>query len=265
MEVSDKLLKYIAGGLGVLLVVGALYLAWQKHSFESQVRDLQNEVAKRDQTIEVQKDVYAKLDLQVKDLKSTIDTSTEAGKRLADEVAKSKAELVSVTNTLVKLQKQVAEGKGGQTDVPGPKPGDPTRKKVTFGQDFGYARVDGFTLTDPPEYHLELGQGSRPLKLSLALTQQKDRSWRTLVASSDPNVSLDIGVTAVNPFVLEPRWYENLRLTLDLGAGSGGVLAGVGASARFNQFDIGPKIWGVTNGGGSVFYGGSVSWSPFQR
>lgn len=265
MEVSDKIIKYITITLGALLLAGVLYFAYQKHTFEAQVRDLQNQVAQRDKTIEVQKDVYAKLTLQVDDLKTSIDTSTAEGKRLADEVAKTKGELVTVTNTLVQLKKQVAEGKGTQTDVPGGKPGDPARKRVDFAKDFGFAGVTGFTLTDPPEYHLELGQGSRPLKLALALTQQKDRSWRTLVTSSDSNVAVDIGVTAVNPLVLEPKWYEGLKLTADLGFGSGGALGGVGASFKLGQFDLGPKVWGVTTGGGHTFYGGGVSWAPFQR
>ncbi len=257
MEVSPRLIKYTAIVLGALLTCGALYLAYERRQHSSEVRELQNQLAAKDKTIEVQKDVYAKLTLQVEDLKTSIDTSTAAGQRLADEVKKSKGDLLSVSNALIQLRDQVAKGKGTQTEQAG-------RKRVEFGQDFGYARVDGFTLTDPPEFQLKLGQGSRPLKLALALTQQRDRSWRTLVASSDPNVAVDIGITAVNPLILEPRWYEKLRVHLDLGAGDG-VLAGAGASYSFGRFDLGPSVWATTLGGGSKFYGLNLSWAPFKR
>lgn len=258
MEVSDRIFRYVAIGLGTLLVVGALYFAWHKHSVETQIRELQNRVAQRDQTIEVQKGIFAKLTQQVSDLKTAIDTSTEEGKRLADEVKKSKAELVSVSNAVVQLKEQVAKGKGQQQDLGG------GRTKITFDQDFGYARVSGYTITNPPDYELHLGPGGKPLKLTLALTQQKDGSWKTLTSSSDPNVAVDIGVTAVNPNVLKAKWYEGLRLNMDLGVGDG-VLAGVGASARFGRFDVGPKVWALTLDGGKVFYGGSLSWAPFAR
>lgn len=257
MEVSDKIIKYAAAAMFVLALIagGALYFANRSH--QADLVRLQNEIAKRDQTIEVQKGVYAKLTVQLDDLKGSIDTTSESGKKLADEVRKSKAELIAVNNALLKLKEQVAQGKGTQTE---PTPG---RLKVEFAQDFGYARVDGFTLTNPPEYQLRLSQGGTPLRLTLALTQQPDRSWKTLVASSDSNIAVDIGVSSVNPLALEPRWYEKLQLSLSFGVGHG-VITGLGASYRLGAFEVGPGVWATTDGP-SVYYGGSISWAPFMR
>jgi hypothetical protein len=259
----DKIWKYLTIGLMAALVALAVYGFFAFRSRDATIAKLMNDVAIRDVTIEVQKGVFTKLTQQLDDVKIAIDQSTTEGKALTAELKKNKAELLAVTNALIQLREQVAKGQGTQTDVPGTKPGDPTRKKVTFGQDFGYARVDGFTLTDPPEYELKLGQGSKPLKLELAIAQQKDKSWRTYVTSSDPNVGIDIGVTAVNPYILESSWYEKIKVHADLGVGNG-VLGGVGAAYQFGQFDVGPSIWGVTMSGGGVFYGINFSWAPFK-
>ena len=252
----DKIYKWAAIAMMAVTFSLATYGYFKFNAYEKQIVKLQNEIAARDTTIEVQKQVYAKLALQLDDLKTTIDTSTAEGKRLAEELKKNKAELVAVNNSIILLKDQVAKGQGQQTDVGG-------RKKVEFAQDFGYAKVTGFTLTDPPEYQLKLGQGSKPLKLTMALTQQKDGSWKQFVTSSDENVGVDIGVTAVNPYILEPSWYEKIRVHMDFGVGSG-VLGGVGASYQVGQFDFGPSIWGVTSGGGQAFYGLNFSWAPFK-
>jgi len=263
MTISNKLATYIAVILGVLLVVGVLGFAWTQHQHQQQVIVLQNEVAKKDSTVETQRDVYAKLAVQYKDASVALDTSSADVKRLAAEVKKTHADLLSVQSVVVKLRSQVGTGTGTQTTEPSA--GAEVRTKVAFGQDFGYARVDGWTLTNPGEYHLALAQGSRPLKLTVALEQQPDGSWKTLASSSDSSIGLDIGVSAVSPYILRTRWYEDVKLSVDLAASSQGVLGGLGASVRVGQFDLGPKVWGTTVGGGAVFYGGSISWAPFKK
>lgn len=259
LNLSEKTLQIIAGILGVVLAAIIGFALHQDRRHERELIALQNEVAKRDKTIEVQKQVYAKLIPQIESMKGSIDTNTAEGKRLADEIKKQKAELVSVNNALIKLKDQVAEGIGKQEPV------SPGRDKVTFDHDFGFAAVSGFTITNPPEYKLKLYQGSKPLKLTLALTQQEDKSWKSYVASSDDSISVEIGVSAVNPYHFDEKWYEKFSLKLDLGVGDG-VLAGFGASYRFGNFNVGPSVWGTISGdNGSVFYGGSFTWSPFKR
>jgi len=266
----EKFGKWAAIILMVTLVALAGFATWKYNDFLRQIRELQNQAAAKDATIEVQKNVFTKLTQQFEDMKLAIDTSTEEGKNLTSEIKKQKAEIVSVTNALAKLKTQVAEGKGGQSDVPGVKPGDPTRKKVTFDKDFGYAAVSGFTLTDPAEWHLELGQGSKPLKLTTAVTQQPDGSWRTYVTSSDANVAFDIGLSAVNPLIFEPHWYEKIKVHLDLGVGSA-LLGGVGASYQVGQFDFGPSLWYTAvkdanqNYVGGTAFGLNFSWAPFKK
>lgn len=253
----EQIKKYLFLAIAAAVVVAAVAGYLKYRSAVRQIVGLQNEIARRDTTIEVQKQVYAKLILQLDDLKSAIDTSTIEGRRLADELKKNRAQVLAVSNELVKLKDQIASGKGVQSETNG-------RKRVEFVQDFGFVRVDGYTLTDPGEFQLKLGQGSRPLRLTTAISQLPDGSWKADVASSDENVAVDIGVAAVNPRVFEPRWYERLKLHLDAGAGlSGGVLAGVGLGYQFGHFDLGPSFWATTLG--NTYAGVNLSWAPFKR
>ncbi len=253
-----QLKKYAALALMAAVLAAGVVGYLKYRSWQNTIVQLQNELAKRDTTIEVQKQVYARLALQLDDLRSVIDTSTAEGKRLANEIKRNKAELVMVNNNLVKLKEQVASGKGAETDVGG-------RKKVEFDKDFGFVHVGGFTLTGPPEFQLKLSQGSRPLKLTTALTQLPDGSWKTDVASSDENVAVEIGVTAVNPLIFQPRWYEKIKINADVAAGGQGILIGLGVSYKLGQFDLGPKIWSVSPDFLSPFYGLGVGWAPFEK
>lgn len=258
MEVSNTVFKYLAIGLSIVIVTGAMFIVWDRRQQERRVVDLQNEIAKRDTTIEVQKNVFAKLTQQVDDLKGMIDTSTEEGRALKKQIERSNSEILALQNVVVRLREQIAHGQGQQTQE-----GDRTR--VVFGQDFGFVRVDGFTLTNPAEYELKLVQGSHPLKLTLTLNQQEDGSWKTLVASSDSNVAVDVGLAGVNPRVLAPSWYEGIKFRADIGLNKAGVLGGLAATLKIGHFDLGPGLWASTNGGGAVWYGGTLAWAPFAR
>jgi hypothetical protein len=176
---------------------------------------------------------------------------------------KNKDEILYLNSIIVKLKSQTSTGSAVQTTVASTTQTS-DRIKIEFSKDFGYARVDGFTLSNPPEYNLSLSQGSEPLKLTLVIAQQKDKSWKSIVSSSDSNVAVDIGITSVNPIMLDTKWYENLKLNFDMGFGDG-ALIGAGASANIGKFDVGPKIWGTTLDNGHVFYGASFSWAPFGR
>lgn len=263
MEVSDKLVKYVAVGLGILLVLGALYLAYVRHANAAQVTQLQNEIAKRDQTIEVQKGVYAKLAQDTQNLKGLLDTSQEEQRRLKEELDKSKGQITALTQVNIRLQKQIATGTGPVIIIP-PKPGESGPSyQVAFDKTFGLYRVWGSTIAPAGTYVLHLDQ-EQDLKLAVALARQKDGSWKSYVTSNDPNTKVDIGVTAIDETVFAIKWYERMKLHIDLGVGDG-VFGGVGLSYQFGKFDIGPSVWGFTEGGGRTVYGLNFAWSPFLR
>ena len=272
MEVQ-RLLFLVMGGAIIALV---LALAWTNHQHQKQVAQLQNEMAEKDKTIEVQKGLYTKLTVQSENVKNVLNQKDQQVRELLDQINKQKQDLLDASS-LVVTWKKAYEGlaKATQTHVPpDPKdpPKDPTavagRDKVDFHEDFGYIKVDGWTLTNPPQAWVRLTQG-RPLKLTLALAQDKDKAWHTYVTSSEENIGVDIQVTAVNPYFLAPKWYEKIGIAIDLGAGTGsagiGALVGLGVNYQFKQFTLGPHVWLGINDRVQHYYGLAFEWRPFQR
>lgn len=267
MDISRTLMKVGVIALGVLLLVGVIYGAIQKQAYESQLRELRNAVASRDKTIETQQGVYHKLTLEMTDLRGTLDSKDEEIKRLNDELKKNKEQLLTATSLVVKWKKAYeAAVAGNQTEVPGEN--GTVRKKVEFAKDFGYIGVNGWTLTDPAEAWIKVEQ-LRPLKLSMTISQDKDGAWHTRTTSSEENVGVDIAVTAVNPYLLDPKWYEGIGVKLDLAGGSTnagfGFLAGAGVTYRIKQFEVGPSVWVAISDRVDKYFGGTLVWHPFQK
>lgn len=273
-DIKDQLTKYLILGLMLALVVMGLGAAWYKHSYDKQITQLQNEMAEKDKTIEVQKGLYTKLTVQSEDIKGVLDQKDQQVKELLNQISKQKQDLLNAS-TVVASWKKAYEGlaKATQTDVP-PDPTKPAvagakpREKVDFHQDFGYIGVDGWTLTNPPQAWVRVKQ-NRPLKLTLAISQDKDKAWHTYATSSEENVGVDIQVTAVNPLLLQPHWYEKIGIAIDLGMGTNrgglGALAGIGLNYQIKQFTVGPHIWLGINDVVDKYYGLTFEWRPFQR
>lgn len=269
MQISGKTLLYGMVALMVLLGCGAIYVAAKKQAYEKSIIELQNQIAERDKTIEVQKGVYEKLTLQLNDLKGALDQRDAQVRALEDDLKKKKEELLDATTVAINWKKAYeAEVKGHQSDVPPVKPGDPTRTKVEFEKDFGYIGVKGYTLTNPPDAWVHVQQ-NRPLKVTLAISQDKQKVWHTYATSSEDNVGVDIQLTGVNPYLLKPKWYEGIGITTDLGVGTnaGGVaaLVGLGVNYKIKQFTFGPSMWIGASDRIDKYYGLNFTWRPFER
>lgn len=271
MEIPNKVLKY--GCIVLIVVVVGLVLvgAVKKSAYDSRIIELQNTVASRDQTIETQKGVYQKLSIQSRDLRDLLDKRDEQIKALEKQLKKSGDELLTANTLIVKLKKDL-ESNGSATQ-PTPDPQAPGIVRVDFDSkdDFLPFKVAGHTLGDcerkqPPSANLKLSQ-VRPLKLSVVVSQGSDGSWKTSTTSSEENFGVDIALAAVNPYILEPRWYEKIGIDFELGVGTGpGFLVGTGVSYVFGKFEVGPKAWVVIDGAGvNPYFGAQLVWHPFQR
>ncbi len=270
-DIKTQLEHYLIIGLMGLMVVMGLGAAWYKHSYDKRITQLQNEMAEKDTTIEVQKGLYTKLTVQSENVKGVLDQKDVQVKELENQINKQKQQLLDAT-TLVASWKKAYEGVANATETTVPpdpkKPLEATREKVDFHQDFGYVKVDGWTLTKPPQAWVRVSQG-RPLKLTLALSQDSARAWHTYATSSEENIGVDIQVTAVNPYILQPKWYEKIGIAIDLGMGTNrgglGALAGLGLNYQIKQFTIGPHVWLGINDTVDKYYGIAFEWRPFQR
>lgn len=269
MELRDKLQLGTIGLLCLLLLGVGGVAAWYRYSYEKQIISLQNKVAAQDKTIEAQKGVYTRLVVQTDEVKSLLNKKDAQVKLLLDEVKKQKSELLTAT-TATATWKKAYEGLASATGTTVPVEGQPTktRERVDFTKDFGYIKVEGWTLSSPPEAWVKVAQ-QRPLRLTVAIAQANDKSWRSYVTSSEENVSVDIQVSSVNPQMLKPRWYEKIGVAVDVGAGvnqSGvGALFGFGLNYQIGQFTVGPHAWFGISKTVDKYAGISFEWRPFQQ
>lgn len=264
----NKAKQYGLMGVIALLLVVVVWGAVGKWQTDREMARLRNEVAVRDQTIEVQKGVFTKLTIESDNLRKLLDSKDEQIQGLTDQLKKSKEDLL-VANQLVIRWKKAYEGAVDAHQDP-PDPEQPGRTKVSFQKDWGMIGVKGWTFTNPPEAWVSVTQ-LRPLKVTVAVSQDKSGAWHTYATSSEENVGIDIALASVNPYLLEPKWYEKIQLGASLAGGSGtggfGFLLGVDATYKVGKFDIGPAVF-VSFGAGTAvtpFFGAKFNWRPFER
>lgn len=263
MEISVSTILKSFVGVFFVVVVLAVALVVQRRRHDSELEGLRGEVASRDKTIEAQKDVYEKLAYDNRFVRDLLGTRNEEVVRLKRLLEKRGDELLAAVESSVKWKKAY-EAAAEARETRDPATG---RVRVDFEKDFGYIGVRGHTLTSPPEAFVRVEQ-NRPLRLTLVVSQAPTGEWRATVASSEENVSVDVGLAAVDPRVLEPRWYERIGLNASLGAaGLPDFLLGAGATVDVaRNFELGPAAWLVASDAGlRLYYGAAVAWRPFRR
>lgn len=259
--------KILISALVLALVFLSIFSYVKSRKFVSEAVDLRNQIAARDKTIEIQKDVYTKLTIQTDDIKNLLDSKNSEVSRLEGELKQNGQQLLNANQVALKWKKAYeASVSGTQTEVPG-KDGN-IRKQVDFNKDFGIINVKGWTLTDPPEAWIYVEQ-MKPLLLTLVMSQDNNGAWHSYVTSSDDNTNVELKVSAVNPYILEKKWYEKILLSSSLAIGSGdngaGVLVGLGASYEFGHFDLGPSVFFTVTNHVDRYIGASFGWRPFQK
>lgn len=261
-------------GLSAAVLAFVIYAGFQKGQYESRIVTLQNAAAAKDVTIETAQGVYQKLAQQVDGTNGLLDQKDQQLSALQRQLDKAGQQILTATSVTVGLKKPLASSASAkQTVVPSSVPivGQPPaltevqRKRVDFTKDFGWLAVTGYALTDPADAFVTVSQ-QRPLKISLIISEGPDGSWRSSATSSEQDVSVDIGLAAVNKRVIEPRWYEKIGVDAMAAAGATGFLGGLALSYDFTAIDVGPAIYGTIGPSGAVvYYGATVSWHPFRR
>lgn len=268
MTLLTKLHLVLTGSFAALLVFFAIYAVSKQRSYEKKIVELQNVAASKDQTIELKDGLYHKLTLQNDNLQKLLSSKDKTTKDLLEQIRKGKQDILAVNEINVGLKHQLEELKNAtQTTVPG-QPGKPDRTKVDFHDDFGVVRVDGWTITNPAQSWVRLSPG-KPLRLTLAVSQDKDKAWHTYVTTDDDRFGVDIHLAAVNPYLFKPHWYEGIGITTGLGVGSNqsglGALVSVGLNYKLRQFSFGPAVWFGINGTVDKYYGLTFEWRPFEK
>jgi hypothetical protein len=268
-KTKETLLKIAVLALAVVLIIGIILGAIGKYYYDNKLVDLQNTIASRDKTIETKDGLYEKLVIQTKNLEDLLNSKDKEIIALKEQLKDKDQELITATSLAVKWKKAYeALVAATQTTIPPSTPDGKERTKVSFQKDFGYIRVSGYTLTNPAEAFILVKQ-NRPLKLVVAVSQDKDKIWHTYATSSEENVGIDIQLASVNPYIFEPKWYERVAINAMLSMGVSGKLSaliGVGATIPINQFDVGPAVMLHMDGNGlDPMVGIFAAWHPFQR
>lgn len=267
---SPLKIALIVAGAALVVVIGfAGFMTLREHQRAGRIVELQNQVAERDRTIEVQNGVYQKLTLQAKDLSQLLNDKDVKLTSLRNQLNKQGSELLTANTLVVKLRKDLQDSKDTTVViVDSAKPGVKqvnidTQDKFDPFQVLGKVNVD----CDSSQAHYDINLSQRnQIKFSVVVSQDKDGSWRSSATSSSRNFEVDIALAAVNPYILEEKWYEKISLAVELGIGTNpGLLAGAGLDLEIGKFDVGPRVWAVVDHGASPYFGVSFAWHPFKK
>jgi hypothetical protein len=280
VDLTLKRVLLLAGGVLALALALAIAFTVYRRGYESRILQLQNDVAARDQTIEVRAGEFQKLDLQTKDLSALLGNKDQQLVDLQRRLDSQGAQLLTANTLVVQLKQKLSQAGTTTIVVQPPTPGGETPLLFSNEADEGpfhiqcntflktRANADGdFVLsrTAQPGFVTTLTQ-PRPWKLSVLVSQDRDGTWRTSTTSSEKDFQVDIALAGVNPYLLEPHRYEKVALDAEIGIGTNpGFLAGVGASYEIGHFEVGPKVWVVLDHGVSPYFGAALAWHPFAK
>jgi hypothetical protein len=262
MGTIGRYIKVIVAGALVTLVLFLIGRAeWRLREVRRERDELAAIVRMQEDTIEVRDGLYQKKVAELDAVSALLTKEGQLTASLREEVERQRLQVVSYSELVITWKRRYeALVEATQTEEPPDTPGDPVRTRVAFSKDFGPFRVDGHTLTNPPEAWVAVQQ-SRPIRLGVALTQAKDGRWSTLVTTEDKDAySVDVSVSAVDRQTDVQDWRDRLSLGLDLGLYSEPRL---GVSARYgDRLQLGPQC---SVGASDWSCGLSVSWRPFDR
>ena len=173
--------------LMVIMTAGAAYVTLEKRAYDEKILTLTNAAAEASKTVEVTQGLYTKATIESKNLQDLLNSKDSQITDLKAQLSKTNESLLSATNLMIKWKNDyLAVVAGTQTTLPSnpATPNAPERLKVAFSKDFGPILASGFCLTNPPEASVDLHQ-QRPLKLTLAISQDSTGIWHSYVTNSE--------------------------------------------------------------------------------
>jgi len=259
-----KELQYslVAIGLGAVAFFG---YRCGGQSREKELADLAQKLVAAHKTIEVEKGLYAEKLIELRDLTLILDTSQDEIKKLKGQLDKTGAELLTHQKLVIKwktaYEKLLEASQTDETPTEPPPANCPAiRKRVDFKGDLGPIYASGHTLTDPAEAFLKLEQ-TEPLIVTVSVAQERDGTWKSYATSSDDNLAVDISLAGVNPYVLNPKWYQ--KIWVELGATFlGDPAATVHAGYYGDRYSVGATCYGTTTNAAGC--GATFGFRPFK-
>jgi hypothetical protein len=265
--------KYIIIALFVLSGGILAFHYYQKAQYDKKIVALQNQIAENEKTIQVTKDLFEKGAVQTKNLSDLLDSKNTENAELLKQIDKQKGTILTLTSVVVKYKATSGSIKLVAASQPSSfSSSQPSSMQVCFenpsldfSQKLGRYNVNGNVNLSSLALQLHIDED--PLQISLSVYQTKDKAWHSIVQTGDNNVSADITISGVNPYVLEPKWYQRIGFSGSLGVGStsggAGLLTGLGINYQFDKFEVGPNVWLLINDKTATFWGLGLTWHPF--
>lgn len=226
--------------------------------------EAQNEIARLSVVIEEKDGSWSRLSQQSEEIISSLESKN---RDLADIVRERSETILSLNETIANFSPtKIVVRRTNVTEVT-TGAGEEERVTVSFAENVDPVRVEGFTITNPPEAEVTVSF-TRPLRLHTAITQQEDGSWRTYVSGDWPNLQIENIETVVNPRLTRPRgFFDRLSLVTAVAASTKFDSFFVGANILYDvneSFSFGPMIGAsVVEDRSSAVLGLSVQWHMF--
>jgi hypothetical protein len=257
--------------LAVLLAAGVVYHMVDERRDAARESALANKLAMSEQTVKIKDGLYSKSALELGQVKAALDLSQKRNSQLVAEAEKAHTELRYVAEVSAKWEKAFRSAHAAKQVVEVPTevivPAECAdqcsriRTSIDLDEHLGPFHLTGHTRTNPAEVVTVLEQ-ERPITITVGLTRSSDGRWRTLASSDEPDLRLDVGVSAVDDRLSKKGFWERLSVlgqaTVD---GSGPGLA-AGIEYQSGTWGVAPL---VTWDGGGLGGGVQVRWNPFQE
>jgi hypothetical protein len=271
---ADKSSKMDWGKIIMAIVIAAfgifgLASFLRANAEEAKRIEAQNETARISTVIQEKEDLWSRLSQQKDDLASVLrQSNSDLASRLEDQGAA----IVSLSETIANFKPVrviVRTENVSQDPVDPTEPGGEQRIRVSFHEEVDPIRVEGFTLSNPPEAEVTVGF-TRPLKLRTVITQERNGAWRTYVQGDWPNLTIEQIETVVNPQAARSRSVVeniivggNLHTSWQLDSAVGEVFA---LYSFKDSFAAGPSVGvGIINGESDLLLGAQFQWHPWRR
>ena len=222
------------------------FMAYKAESKERELKkalvEYTNELARSD-SLEVVAGGWEKRAIEVTKLSKLLEKDND---HLLESIDSRDQEIVSLTKSSLKWKGLYISLKNAEsvTDTVIVDDMGSTRYKVNFSFIDGLNKVQGYTLTNPPEANIKF-EWTRPLNLTTVLTKDSYNSWFAYIDSPDTNfVPIDIDVK-IDPTVINTNsnsWYNNFWWGLGVAGSSTGMGANLGLSYQYNK----NKMFGFT-------------------
>jgi hypothetical protein len=255
--------------LAVVLAGGGIFYAFERSSNSSKRRELNNQIAELEGTVQETETAFSRRAIEVSKLKLD-------NEELRDKIKDRGEEAVALSEAILKWKDKyfkIKDATESAVDHEGKvviiEPGceecfSKVRLRVDFEGEYDSFRVFGFTLTNPP-YSEVTTTWIQGLKLSLVLTKDKDDLFRVYLDTDSPDLVPAELKLSVDPSILDRRWYEKIGMGSDITIGEGLVSSLKIVYDVFDNWSLGPVM--MLNYDGDKLrktYGISTTWYPFR-